>query len=59
MFKYEWFKYDLRCMITESNITNIDIIGEAYKDDQFILSSQAKQVFYVEDSLRGPNWRVV
>ncbi|KAL5570090.1 hypothetical protein UlMin_026665 [Ulmus minor] len=37
----------------------IDINGEAYKDDQFILASQAKQVFYVADPSRGPNWRVV
>ena len=46
-------------MITENNITSIDINGEAYKDDQFILASQAKQVFYVADPSRGPNWRVV
>ncbi|KAL5566711.1 hypothetical protein UlMin_029875 [Ulmus minor] len=32
---------------------------ESYKDDQFILASQAQQVFYVEDPSRGPNWRVV
>ena len=46
-------------MITENNITSIDINGEAYKDGQFILASQAKQVFYVVDPSRGPNWRVV
>ncbi|KAL5569773.1 hypothetical protein UlMin_026348 [Ulmus minor] len=38
---------------------SIDINGEAYKDDQFILASQAKQVFYVADPSRGPNWCVV
>jgi len=46
-------------MVTENNITSIDINGEAYKDDQFILASQAKQVFYVADPSRGPNWHVV
>ena len=46
-------------MVTENNITSIDINGEAYKDDQFILASQAKHVFYVADLSRGPNWRVV
>ena len=46
-------------MINENNITSIDINGEAYKDDQFILASQAKQVFYVVDLSRGPNWSVV
>ena len=46
-------------MITENNITSIDINGEAYKDDQFILASQAKHVFYITDPSHGPNWRVV
>ena len=46
-------------MITENNITSIDITDEAYKDDQFILASQAKQVFYVEDPSRSPNWCIV
>ena len=41
-------------MVTENNIT-----GESYKDDQFILASQSQQVFYVEDVSRGTNWRVV
>ena len=59
LFRCKWFKCDLKRMITENNITSIDITGEAYKDDQFILTSQAKQVFYVEDPARGPNWRVV
>ena len=42
LFRYKWFKCDSKRMITENNITNIDINGEAYKDDQFILASQAK-----------------
>ena len=58
MFKCKWFKCDSRCMVTENNITNINITSEAYKDDQFILASQAKQVFYVKDLSSGPNWRV-
>ncbi|KAL5579308.1 hypothetical protein UlMin_011750 [Ulmus minor] len=59
LFRCKWFKCDSKHMITENNITSIDINGEAYKDDQFILASQAKQVFYVADPSRGPNWRVV
>ena len=46
-------------MVTENNITSINITSESYKDDQFILVSQAQQVFYVEDPSRGPNWLVV
>ena len=59
LFKCKWFRCDSRRMVTENNITSINITGESYKDDQFILASQAQQVFYVEDSSRGPNWRVV
>ena len=59
LFRCKWFKCDSKRMITENNITSIDINGEAYKDDQFILASQANQVFYVADPSRGPNWRVV
>ncbi|KAL5580234.1 hypothetical protein UlMin_012676 [Ulmus minor] len=59
LFRCKWFKCDSKHMVTENNITSIDINGEAYKDDQFILASQAKQVFYVVDPSRGPNWCVV
>ena len=46
-------------MVIEKNITSIDISDEVYKDDQFILASQAKQVFYVKDPSRCSNWRIV
>ncbi|KAL2504986.1 DUF4216 domain-containing protein [Abeliophyllum distichum] len=46
-------------MVTENNVTSIDISTEAFKDDQFILTSQAQQVFYIEDPSHGPNWSVV
>ncbi|KAL2498312.1 DUF4216 domain-containing protein [Abeliophyllum distichum] len=46
-------------MVTENNVTGIDISAETFKDDQFILASQAQQVFYIGDPSRGPNWRVV
>ncbi|KAL5577584.1 hypothetical protein UlMin_019283 [Ulmus minor] len=59
LFRCKWFKCDSKHMVTENNITSIDINGEAYKDDQFILASQAKHVFYVADPSRGPNWCVV
>ena len=39
LFRCKWFKCNSRRMITENNITSIDIIGEAYKDDHFILAS--------------------
>ncbi|KAL2471332.1 DUF4216 domain-containing protein [Abeliophyllum distichum] len=46
-------------MVTENNVTSIDISAEAFKDDQFIFASQAQQVFYIKDPSRGPNWRVI
>ena len=39
LFRCKWFKCDSKHMVTENNITSIDINGEAYKDDQFILAS--------------------
>ncbi|KAL5573640.1 hypothetical protein UlMin_023237 [Ulmus minor] len=52
LFKCKWFRCDSRRMITENNITSINITSESCKDDQFILASQAQQVFYVEDPSR-------
>ena len=39
LFRCKCFKCDFKRMITANNITSIDINGEAYKDDQFILAS--------------------
>ncbi|KAL2498266.1 DUF4216 domain-containing protein [Abeliophyllum distichum] len=50
---------DGRRIVTENNVTSIDISAEAFKDDQFILASQAQQVFYIEDPFCSLNWRVV
>ena len=35
------------------------INSEWYKNEQFILTTQAKQVFYLEDPSRNRNWKVV
>ena len=59
LFRCREFKCDARWMVTEKKITSIDITAEAYKDDQFILASQAKQVLYVEDPSCGLNFLVV
>ncbi|GJY37698.1 hypothetical protein Tco_0424062 [Tanacetum coccineum] len=39
-------------------MTQIDTRGEAFKDDQYILLTQVKQVFYLEDRAK-PHWKVV
>ena len=45
LFKYKWFKCDVRQKVTENNIKSFDISAELYKDDQFILISQVKHIF--------------
>ncbi|GJX49955.1 hypothetical protein Tco_0276800 [Tanacetum coccineum] len=39
-------------------MTQIDCSREAFKDDQYILETQVKQVFYLEDKTK-PHWKVV
>nr|GFC46763.1 hypothetical protein [Tanacetum cinerariifolium] len=39
-------------------MTQIDTGAESFKDDQYILVTQVKQVFYLEDKAK-PYWRVV
>ena len=61
LFKCKWFNTDPRRkkVIIENNITSINTSGEWYKDDPYILANQAKQVFYLDDLLRGTQWKVV
>ena len=61
LFKCKWFNTDptKKKIKTDNNITSINISSEWFKDDQFILASQAKQVFYVNDLFNSTNWKVV
>lgn len=61
LFKCKWYDVDpkKKRIKTSQNITSIAINSEWYKDDPFILADQAKQVFYVDDLLNGPNWKIV
>ena len=61
LFKCKWFNIDPTKKIIKiyNNITSINISSEWCKYDQFILVSQAKQVFYVDDLSNGPNGKVV
>nr|GFB82879.1 hypothetical protein [Tanacetum cinerariifolium] len=43
-----------------NNITQIKENGEEFKNDQYILATQVKQCFYLEDiARRPPGWKVV
>ncbi|GKC56361.1 F-box domain containing protein [Tanacetum coccineum] len=45
-------------LVLRNNKKQIDCRGEAFKNDQYILVTQVKQVFYLEDKAK-PYWRVV
>nr|GEW42268.1 hypothetical protein [Tanacetum cinerariifolium] len=49
---------DVKRLVLRNNMTQIDIRGEAFKNDQYILVTQVKQVFYLEDNAK-PHWKVV
>ncbi|XP_071735655.1 uncharacterized protein [Rutidosis leptorrhynchoides] len=62
VFKCDWFKIDDRNGLQvdkESRATSINTSRKWYRDQPYILASQAKQVFYVPDLKLGRNWHVV
>nr|GFA33706.1 hypothetical protein [Tanacetum cinerariifolium] len=63
LFRVKWFDtQNQRCkvnrLVLRNNMTQIDTRGEAFKNDQYILVTQVKQVFYFEDKAK-PHWKVV
>lgn len=61
LFQCRWFgDQDPRKRTrNDNNLTSVYVAKEWYKDEPFILATQAKQVFYLEDNLNGPDWRIV
>ncbi|KAM6567672.1 hypothetical protein CsatA_026800 [Cannabis sativa] len=61
LFKCKWYNTNPRRkkIIVENLITSINVSGVWYKDEPYVLASQAKQVFYLDDLLRGKNWKIV
>ncbi|XP_060969611.1 uncharacterized protein LOC133036865 [Cannabis sativa] len=61
LFECKWYSTNplRKKTISENNITSINIRGYWYQDEPYILANQAKQVFYLEDPLRGRDWKVV
>ncbi|GJW73435.1 hypothetical protein Tco_0132805 [Tanacetum coccineum] len=50
----------MKNLVIRNNITQIKANGEAFKNDQYILATQVKQCFYLEDMARQPlGWKVV
>nr|GEY71750.1 hypothetical protein [Tanacetum cinerariifolium] len=65
LFRVKWFDTSnegrkVKNLVLRNNMTQILTKGEAFKDDQYILATQAKQCFYLEDmARRQPHWKVV
>ncbi|KAL6350674.1 hypothetical protein AAG906_028127 [Vitis piasezkii] len=55
---YTMFRIPSDIKVDEFGLTLVDFTKMAHKSDPFILASQAKQVFYVQDQL-DPRWSVV
>ena len=58
VFKCDWVDNNNGIKFDELGFTLVDLMKVAYKSDSFILASQAKQVFYVQDQLE-PRWSIV
>ncbi|GJT88888.1 RNA-directed DNA polymerase, eukaryota [Tanacetum coccineum] len=64
LFRVKWFdtsnKRRMKNLVIRNNITQIKANGEAFKNDQYIHTTQVKQCFYLEDMARRPlGWKVV
>ena len=60
LFQCEWYNSGSnRTFRVEAHSTSIDVRSRWFKDDPFVLPSQVRQVFYVNDTLLGDNWKVV
>nr|GFA36283.1 hypothetical protein [Tanacetum cinerariifolium] len=63
LFRVKWFDTrnqgrKVKRLVLRNNMTQIDTRGETFKNDQYILVTQVKQVFYLEDKAK-PHWKVV
>nr|GFC38482.1 hypothetical protein [Tanacetum cinerariifolium] len=63
LFRVKWFDTSnkgrkVKRLVLRNNMTQINTRAESFKDDQYILVTQVKQVFYLEDKA-NPYWRVV
>ncbi|KAA0054192.1 transposase [Cucumis melo var. makuwa] len=58
LFKCDWVDNRSGVKVDELGFTIVDLKCIGHKSDSFILATQAKQVFYVQDSA-NPEWSVV
>nr|GEX96871.1 hypothetical protein [Tanacetum cinerariifolium] len=63
LFQVKWFDTQnqgpkVKRLVLRNNMIQINTRGETFKNDQYILITQVKQVFYIEDKAK-PHWKVV
>nr|GEZ28118.1 hypothetical protein [Tanacetum cinerariifolium] len=63
LFRVKWFDTrnqgrKVKPLVLRNNMTQIDCRGEAFKNDQYILVTQVKQVFHLKDKAK-PHWKVI
>jgi len=61
LFKCDWYKLDGKKteLKDDSSFRSINVGSLWYKNDCYILSTQARKVFYLSDTRWGQNWQVV
>ena len=61
LFKCKWFDADKmkKRIVHYKNINSVFVNVEKWKENPFILASQAEQVFYLDDPVKGRNWKIV
>ncbi|KAG8379629.1 hypothetical protein BUALT_Bualt07G0108800 [Buddleja alternifolia] len=61
LFKAQWFNSGGKksTIQVDGSITAINVSRTWYEEDPFVLASQTKQVFYIDDVKLGKNWRIV
>ena len=60
IFECEWFDTNPKKKIIQRDyhLTSINVSNTWFKNDPFVLATQASQVFYLDDYKAGTNWKV-
>ncbi|EAY97045.1 hypothetical protein OsI_18969 [Oryza sativa Indica Group] len=61
LFRCDWFNQvgKTRGVRDDGHFKSINIQSFWYKDDPFILATQSKKIFYLQDTSLGNKWRIV
>ncbi|KAL2466639.1 Uncharacterized protein Adt_42490 [Abeliophyllum distichum] len=61
LFQCNWYDNNpnQKRAVEHHHLTSINVNHKWYVDDSYILSIQAPQVFYMDDLVWGPQWKVV